>query len=113
MGKGSMDLLELLRKGCVGCELDYLREALRLLLEAFMDAGVSARIGVVHGERNPDRLTHRNGYSSLAPDARSGTIDQRIPKLSGLTIPNSIHGRLRCSAGLVVGRLTVSYLSHQ
>ena len=46
-----------------------------------MDAKVSARIGAEHGERNPDWLTHRNGYRSRAWDTRVGTMVLRIPKL--------------------------------
>ena len=54
-----MDLLELLRKRGVDGDVDFLREALRVLMDAIMDAEVSARIGAEHGERSPDRLTHR------------------------------------------------------
>ena len=61
MVKESMDLLELLRKRGVDGDVDFLREALRVLMDAIMDAEVSARIGAEHGERSPDRLTHRNG----------------------------------------------------
>ena len=58
MVKESMDLLELLRKSGVDGDVDFLREALRVLMDAIMDAEVSARIGAEHGERSPDRLTH-------------------------------------------------------
>ena len=57
MVKESMDLLELLRKSGVDGDVDFLREALRVLMDAIMDAEVSARIGAEHGERSPDRLT--------------------------------------------------------
>ena len=76
-----MDLLELLRKRGVDGDVDFLREALRVLMDAIMDAEVSARIGAEHGERSPDRLTHRNGYRSRAWDTRVGTMELRIPKL--------------------------------
>ena len=70
MVKDSMDLLELLRKRGVNGDVDFLREALRVLMDAIMDAEVSARIGAEHGERSPDRLTYRNGYRSRAWDTR-------------------------------------------
>ena len=38
-----MDLLELLRKGGMDGDVDFLREALRVLVEGIMDAEVSAR----------------------------------------------------------------------
>ena len=50
MVKESMDLLELLRKSGVDGDVDFLREALRVLMDAIMDAEVSARIGAEHGE---------------------------------------------------------------
>ena len=81
MVKESMDLLELLRKSGVDGDVDFLREALRVLMDAIMDAEVSARIGAEHGERSPDQLTHRNGYRSRAWDTRVGTMELRIPKL--------------------------------
>ena len=56
MVKESMDLLELLRKRGLDGDVDFLREALRVLMDAIMDAEVSARIGAEHGERS-DRLT--------------------------------------------------------
>ena len=34
-----------------------------------MDAEVAAQIGAQRGERNPDRVTHRNGYPN-----RPGTL---------------------------------------
>ena len=62
MAKNSMDLLELLRKRGMEGDVDFLREALRVLVEGIMDAEVSAQIGAQHGNRNPDRLNHCNGY---------------------------------------------------
>ncbi len=45
-----MDLLELLRKGGMDGDVDFLREALRVLVEGIMDAEVSARTGAGYGE---------------------------------------------------------------
>ena len=61
-----------------------------------MDAEVSARIGAEHGERSPDRLTHRNGYRSRAWDTRVGTMDLPIPKLrDGSYFPSLLEPRRR------------------
>jgi len=65
MTKDSMDLLELLRKRGVDGEVDFLREALQVLVEGIMDAEVSAQIGAQLSERSPDRLTHRNGLAAV------------------------------------------------
>ena len=61
MVKERMDLLELLRKGGMDGDVDFLREALRVLVEGIMDAEVSSRIGAEYGERSPERVTQRNG----------------------------------------------------
>ena len=45
MVKERMDLLGLLRKRGSDGDVDFLREALRVLVEGIMDAEVSARIG--------------------------------------------------------------------
>ena len=81
MVKERMDLLELLHKGGMDGDVDFLREALRVLVEGIMDAEVSARIGAEYGERSPERVTQRNGYRSRAWDTRVGTMEMHIPKL--------------------------------
>ena len=81
MVKESMDLLGLLRKRGVDGDVDFLREALRVLTDVLMDAEVTARIGAERSERSPDRLTYRNGYRSRQWDTRVGTMELCIPKL--------------------------------
>ena len=80
MVKERMDLLELLRKGGMDGDVDFLREALRVLVEGIMDAEVSSRIGAEYGERSAERVTQRNGYRSRAWDTRVGTMDLHIPE---------------------------------
>ena len=81
MVKQSMDLLELLRKRGMDGDVDFLREALRVLVDGIMDAEVSAQIGAQHGERSPERVTYRNGYRNRTWDTRVGTMELHIPKL--------------------------------
>ncbi len=102
MARESMHVLELLRKRGVDGDVDFLREALRVLMDAIMDAEVSARIGAEHGERNPDRLTHRNGYRSRTWDTRVGTMELRIPKLrEGTYFPSLLEPRRRSERALL------------
>jgi hypothetical protein len=75
-----MELLELLRKAD-GADVDFLREGVRVLAQALMDAEVSAQIGAEHSQRVPDRVTHRNGYRARDWDTRVGTIDLQIPRV--------------------------------
>ena len=60
MVKQRMDFLELLRKRGMDGDVDFLREAPRVLVDGIMDAEVSAQIGAQHGERSPERVTYRN-----------------------------------------------------
>ena len=92
MVKERMDLLELLRKGGMDGDVDFLREALRVLVEGIMDAEVSSRIGAEYGERSPERVTQRNGYRSRAWDTRVGTMEtsrssrgELLPEPAGAT----------------------------
>ena len=102
MVKERMDLLELLRKGGMDSDVDFLREALRVLVEGIMDAEVSSRIGAEYGERSPERVTQRNGYRSRAWDTRVGTMDLHIPKLrEGSYFPSLLEPRRHSERALL------------
>ena len=82
--------------------VDFLREALRVLVEGIMDAEVSSRIGAEYGERSPERVTQRNGYRSRAWDTRVGTMDLHIPKLrEGSYFPSLLEPRRRSERALL------------
>ena len=102
MVKERMDLLELLRKGGMDGDVDFLREALRVLVEGIMDAEVSVRTGAGYGERSPERVTQRNGYRSRAWDTRVGTMELHIPKLrEGSYFPSLLEPRRRSERALL------------
>ena len=102
MVKERMDLLELLRKGGMDGDVDFLREALRVLVEGIMDAEVSARTGAEYGERSPERVTQRNGYRSRAWDTRVGTMELHIPKFrEGSYFPSLLEPRRRSERALL------------
>ena len=102
MARESMDLLELLRKRGMDGDVDFLREALRVVTDALMDAEVTARIGAERGERSPDRLTYRNGYRTRQWDTRVGTMELRIPKLrEGSYFPSLLEPRRRSEKALL------------
>lgn len=96
----SMALLELVRK--VGMESDVLREGVRLLAQAFMDAEVTARVGAERHERTGERVGQRNGYRDRTWDTRVGTIDLRVPRVrDGGYIPSLLEPRRRAERALV------------
>ena len=63
-GQGKDGPAGAIAQGGMDGDVDFLREALRVLVEGIMDAEVSSRIGAEYGERCPERVTQRNGYRS-------------------------------------------------
>src|SRR5919201_6507798 len=95
-----MELLELVSKADSG-DVDFLREGVRVLAQALMEVEVSAQIGAEHGERTPDRMTHRNGYRPRDWDTRAGTIELAIPRVRhGSYLPSILDSRRRAERAM-------------
>lgn len=80
-------------------------EAQRRLLEAAMqeliEAEVTARIGAGRYERNPERVTRRNGTREKKLATPSGTLELQIPKLrEGSFFPSLLEPRRRVDQAL-------------
>ena len=73
-----MTLRALLEKSS---DADLLREMIGFTAERRMAVEVEGLTGAAHGERSPDRLTHRNGYRERSWETRAGTVALKIPKL--------------------------------
>src|ERR1035437_1957109 len=103
MADDSMSLLETLRKMSADGEVDILREGVRLLAQAIMEAEVSELTGLPKGERDPERrLTHRNGYRERRWDTRVGTIDLAVPRVrDGSYFPSLLEPRRRAERALL------------
>ena len=86
-----------------GRRVDFLREGVRVLAAALMEAEVTELTGVPKGERAPDRrLTNRNGYRERRWDTRVGTIDLAIPKVrDGSYFPSLLEPRRRAERALL------------
>ena len=52
-----------------------------MIFSRLMAVEVEGLTGAAHGERSPDRLTHRNGYRERSWETRAGTVELKIPKL--------------------------------
>jgi putative transposase len=82
--------------------LDVLRESLAWVVQQLMEAEVSELISGEHGERNSERLTHRNGYRSRPWVMRAGEHELAIPKLRrGSYFPSFLEPRRRSEQALV------------
>jgi transposase-like protein len=101
MTETSMASLEALRKG-EEAEGDWLREAVRGMVQELMEAEVSSRIGAGRFERSEERTTQRNGYRSRPWDTRLGSMELAIPKLrTGSYFPSFLEPRRRAEQALV------------
>ena len=102
MVKQRMDLLELVRNRAEDADLDFLREAMGVLVQAIMEAEVAVQIGAEHGERSPGRLTQRNGYRPRPWDTRVGTLELQIPRVrEGSYFPTLLEPRRRSERALL------------
>ena len=103
MADDSMTLLEMFRTASAGGDVDVLREGVRILAQAIMEAEVTEVTGVPRGERDPERrLTHRNGYRDRRWDTRVGTIELAIPRVrDGNYFPSLLEPSRRAERALL------------
>ena len=103
MAEDRMAVLETVRKAIADGDVDFMREGVRVLAQAVMEAEVTELTGVPRGERDPERrLTHRNGYRERRWDTRVGTLDLAIPKVrDGSYFPSLLEPRRRAERALL------------
>ena len=102
MAKDRMDVLELLRKEAPDADFDFLREGLRVLIQAVMEAEVATKTGASFGERSSERITYRNGYRARPWDTRVGTLALQVPKVrEGSYFPSLLEPRRRSERALL------------
>jgi putative transposase len=103
MADDRMAVLDTVRKAISDGDVDFLREGVRVLAQAVMEAEVTERTGVPRGERDPERrLTHRNGYRDRRWDTRVGTLELAIPKVrDGSYFPSLLEPRRRAERALL------------
>jgi putative transposase len=73
-----MNLRALVEKSA---DVDLLREMVGFAAQRLMELEVEGLTGAAHGERDPNRTNHRNGYRDRVWETRAGTVELRIPKL--------------------------------
>jgi transposase-like protein len=103
MADDRMAVLETVRKAIAAGDVDFLREGVRVLAQAVMEAEVTEVTGAAHGERDPEhRLTHRNGYRERRWDTRVGTVELAIPRVrDGSYFPSLLEPRRRAERALL------------
>jgi putative transposase len=102
MAKDRILLLEQLRKAGMDGDVDFLRDGLKMLAEAFMDLEIKDQTGAELYERSGERQSYRNGYRERIWDTRAGTVPLRIPRLRmGSYFPSLLEPRRRAERALL------------
>jgi putative transposase len=92
------DLLDALR---AGGNLDVMREAMQLVLQALIDLEAEQHIGAARYERSETRTTHRNGSRARLLSTKAGDVELAIPKLrQGSFYPSLLEPRRRIDRAL-------------
>jgi len=92
------ELLDALRSGG---DLDFMREAMQLVLQALIDLEATEKIGAARYERTDTRATHRNGSRSRVLSTKAGDVELAIPKLrQGSFFPALLEPRRRIDRAL-------------
>ena len=81
MAKPRMDLTAFVGKRLEEQDGDVLREGIRVLSQALMEAEVAGVMGAERHERTGDRTASRNGARTRTWDTRVGAIELAIPKV--------------------------------
>ena len=92
------DLLDALRSGG---DLDFMRDAMQLVLQALIDLEAAETIGAGRYERTDARTTHRNGSRPRVLSTKAGDVELAIPKLRhGSFFPALLEPRRRIDRAL-------------
>ncbi len=92
------ELLDALR---AGGDLDFLREAMQLVLQALIELEADQVIGAGRYERATTRTTHRNGSRARLLSTKAGDVSLAIPKLRhGSYFPALLEPRRRIDRAL-------------
>lgn len=98
----TMALMELLRKHELDIDSDFLREGVQIMMQMLIELEAGQQIGAGRYERNPERVTYRNGYRTRLWETRVGEVPLRIPKLrEGVYFPSLLEPRKRSEQALL------------
>lgn len=92
------ELLDALR---AGGDIDFMREAMQLVLQELIELEASQVIGAARYERTDGRTTHRNGSRPRLLSTKAGDVELAIPKLrQGSFYPSLLEPRRRIDRAL-------------
>lgn len=101
MALDQSSLSELLAALRAGGDLDVMRQAMGVVLQALIDLEATQVIGAGRYERSDTRTTHRNGTRSRLLSTKAGDVNLQIPKLrQGSFFPSLLEPRRRIDKAL-------------
>ena len=101
MAKQRMDLSAFVGKLLAEEDGGVLREGVRVLAQALMEAEVTELVGAERHERNDERTGYRNGSRPRVSDTRVGTIELAVPIVRpGSYYPSLLQPRRRAEQAL-------------
>ena len=101
-GADRMTIEEVVKDVLVREHGDVVRAAVEAVCRELMESEVTHLVGAEHGERTPDRATHRNGYRPREWQTRAGSVELQIPKLRrGSYFPSFLEPRRRSEQALL------------
>jgi Transposase, Mutator family len=95
-------ILAYLRQVGASLDLDFIREAVRVMSVLLMEIEVKHQIGAGRYERTEERTTYRNGYRDRDWQTRVGEIPLKIPKpREGSYFPSLLEPRRQAEQALL------------
>ena len=96
-----IELLGLPRRSEADPGADFLRDGVKALARAVMEAEVELHLGAAKHERTAERMGRRIGYRSRGWDTRAGTVELSVPRVrDGDYFPALLEPRRRAERAL-------------
>src|SRR4051812_16450482 len=89
---------------------DQLREIVREVMQAMLEAEMDEAIGAAKSERTPTRLGHRSGYYSRTLITRVGKLELRVPQDRDGRFSTELFERYQRSEQALVSTLAEMYV---
>jgi putative transposase len=106
--EGSAQLTEL--KGLLEGDGEFVRRAVRSIVQEMLEAEMTEAIGAGKGERTESRVSYRSGYYSRSLVTRVGTLELRVPQDREGRFSTELFERYQRSEKALVAALAEMYV---
>jgi putative transposase len=106
--EGKSELIEV--KELLARDADFVRSAVKVLVQAALEAEMTEAIGAEKGERTAARLAYRSGYYGRSLVTRVGTLELRVPQDRAGRFSTELFERYQRSEKALAGTLAEMYV---